>query len=125
MLTGYCTTGTGTGTDPAYSVVPTSAPYGNSTSSYYAPSGTAPVPTGDPPAGTAASTGLTSSPSSYDPSGTGSLSYTAPTGVPAEYFYHHKKPKRNVSRSSPFQPLKEMNLVLTGLAQAYGLRFGY
>ena len=99
---GYGSTGV-TGTDPATSV-PTSAPYGNSTWSYD-PSGTAPYPTGtDPtytgtvgtvgdPSGTAASTGL-------DPSG--KPTYTAPTGVPAEYFYHHKKPKRNVRRSSSF-----------------------
>lgn len=107
VLTGYYAYGYGsvtavTGTDPGSSVPATSAPYGNSTSSSSDPSGTAPYPTGtagptgDPSGtapyytGTAASTG--------DPSGTGKFTYTAPTGIPAEYYYHHKKPKRNVSR---------------------------
>lgn len=168
-----------TGTDPVTIVPPTSAPYGNSSSSSYFPSGIAPfstgIPgtsadpsttpvsgsptpsanatsygtvsgapyktynasvsayptdgpthgpypppsgtistavstklsgnatviasTGDPSAkptaasGTAASTGLASAPSSF-----GKLTYTAPTGIPSEYFYHHRKPKRNVPR---------------------------
>ena len=177
---GGLTTGTGTspatlptgvsGTDPASKVPSKSAPYGNSTSSYYYPSGTAPYSTGsskttadphtssygtvsggpyktsnsssradptagpthgtDPPSsgtvGTAKSTGLASSKitpsgtvgtakssglasSKLDPSGTvgtakssglasSKLTYTAPTGIPTEYYYHHKKQKRNVSR---------------------------
>ena len=143
---------TGTGTSPPSSTL---APYGNSSASYYVPSGTAPlstgisspsaatfygtasgalykrsnstvsgyptyypthgpypfpsgtigtaVSTGDPSAkatpasGTAGSTGLASAPSSFGTSG--AYTYTAPKGIPAEYFYHHKKPKRNVSRS--------------------------
>ena len=55
--------------------------------------------TGDPSAkgtGTAASTGFASAPSSFGTSG--GYTYTAPKGIPTEYFYHHKKPKRNVSR---------------------------
>ena len=107
----YGSSGLYTGTDPGTSVPSTSAPYGNYSSSYYDPSGTAPystgslttvvdptgtigtaVSTGDPSVGTVASTG--------DPSGSGKLTYTAPTGVPSEYFYHHKKPKRNVSPCS-------------------------
>ena len=93
----YGSSGLYTGTDPGTSASPTSGPYGNSTSYYYDPTGTAVDPTGgptDPPysTGTVASTG--------DPSGSGKLTYTAPTGVPSEYFYHHKKPKRNVGRSS-------------------------
>ena len=129
MLTvyGYGSTG---GTDPATSVPATSAPYGNSTWSYY-PSGTAPYSTGtdptttygtvsggpystgDPsvtktvastgdPSGAAGSTGL-------DPSG--KPTYTAPTGIPSEYYYHHKKPKRNVRRSSSFPHPTAMKIV--------------
>lgn len=104
ILTGYYGYAYGsvtavTGTDPASSV-PTSAPYGNSTS--FDPTGTAPYPTGTvgptgDPSGTAPySTGTAAS--AGDPSGTGKYTYTAPTGIPAEYYYHHKKPKRNVSR---------------------------
>ena len=147
---GYGYTGfTGTGTSPPSS---TSAPYGNSSTSYYVPSGTAPfssygtvsgapyktcnssdpaypthhpthgpypfpsgtpasgstisiASTGDPSAkgtGTAASTGFASAPSSFGTSG--GYAYTAPK----EYFYHHKKPKRNVRpllfRHHPFFP---------------------
>ena len=142
---------TGTGTSPPSS---TYASYGNSSTSYYVPSGTAPyssygtvsgapyktynssdpaypthhpthgpypipsgtaVPTktsgnttsiastGDPSAkGTAASTGFASAPSSFGTSG--GYTYTAPKGIPTEYFYHHKKPKRNVRLSLVIHP---------------------
>lgn len=171
------------GTAPGTSVPSTSARYGNSSSSSYFPSGTAPfstgisstsadpktttisgsrtpsanatsygtvsgapyktkvsgnttiastgkahakrtiASTGDPSAktrsvsGTAASTGFASAPSSFGTSG--KLTYTAPTGIPSEYYYHHKKPKRDVSRSSYFQRPKEMRGVLTESTQAY------
>lgn len=148
---------TGTGTSPPYTA---SAPYGNTSTSYYVPTGTAPYSTGIPstsadpsgapyktynasgsgyyptyhpthgpypfPTGKAvymkrssnttgdpsgkvtwasgtaastgfASTGFASAPSSFGTSG--AYTYTAPTGIPSEYFYHHRKPKRNVSRS--------------------------
>ena len=90
----YGSSGLYTGTDPGTSASSTSVPYGNSTAWSYYPTGTAVDPTVGPtdPPGTVASTG--------DPSGSGKLTYTAPTGVPAEYYYHHKKPKRNVRRSS-------------------------
>ena len=61
--------------------------------------------TGDPSgkvpwySGTAASTGFASAPSSFGTSG--KFTYTAPKGIPTEYFYHHKKPKRKVSRFFP------------------------
>ena len=118
MLTvyGYGSTG---GTDPGTSVPATSAPYGNSTWSYY-PSGTAPYSTGTDPTTTYGTIGATGDPSvtktiasTGDPSGaagstgldpSGKPTYTAPTGIPSEYYYHHKKPKRNVRRcSSSFQ----------------------
>ncbi|CAF9921276.1 MAG: hypothetical protein ALECFALPRED_001750 [Alectoria fallacina] len=81
--------------------------------------------TGDPSAkkttarGTAASTGLASAPSSFGTSG--KLTYTAPTGIPSEYYYHHKKSKRNVSRSPLLQRPNEMRDVLMEVTQApYG-----
>lgn len=114
ILTGYGYgyggfTGTGTSAPSA-----TYAPYGNSSTGYYVPSGTAsgaPYKTGDPTyypthgpypfpsgtagdpsaKGTAASTGFASAPS-------GGYKYIAPR-IPSEYFYHHRKPKRNVRRS--------------------------
>ena len=60
MLTvyGYGSTGV-SGTDPGSSIPATSAPYGNSTSSYYFPSGTAPYSTGTDP-GTTTSYGTVS-----------------------------------------------------------------
>ena len=75
------------GTDP-----PPSGTVGTAKSTGYA-SGkltyTGPTHGTDPgTVGTAKSTGLASS----------KLTYTAPTGIPTEYYYHHKKPKRNVSR---------------------------
>ena len=76
--------------------LPSSYPYPTSYPTSY-PSGTigTAVSTRDPSAsGTAASTGI----ASFGPSG--KFTYTAPTGIPTEYYYHHKKPKRNVSRSS-------------------------
>ena len=179
---------TGTGTSPPSSA---SAPYGNSSTSYYIPTGTAPFSTGTPstsadpntttisgsPApyanatfysgapyktynfsasgyyptyhhhpthgpypfpsgkpiytkrssnttgdpsakftwasGTAASTGLASAPSSFGTSG--GYTYTAPKGIPSEYFYHHRKPKRNVSRFTchPSICRKEVQDILT------------
>lgn len=99
----YGTTGTSpplsTGTDPGSSVPSSSAPYGNYT---YDPTGTGTTVSPTDPTGTVGSTGV------YDPSGTAKLTYTAPTGVPTEYYYHHKKPKRDVSRSSSFPEPKEM-----------------
>lgn len=63
--------------------------------------------TGDPSAkGTAASTGFASAPSSFGTSG--GYTYTAPKGIPSEYFYHHRKPKRNVSRSLVMLPSTEI-----------------
>lgn len=74
--------------------------------------------------GTAGSTGLASAPSSFGTSG--KPTYTAPTGIPAEYFYHHKRPKRNVSRSLFFATPKGMRNILTELTQAArGGRYGY
>lgn len=127
------------------------APYGNTSSSSYFPSGTTPFSTGtsspsadpkptygtvsdglykrsnssisgypthdpshhhhpslflrsiSPPSGTigsAASTttiASTGDPSAKTTPASGKLTYTAPKGFPSEYYYHHRKPKRNAA----------------------------
>ena len=103
----YSVDPTGGSTDPPY-------PYPTGT---IGTTGATVASTGDPSTKTIASTGASS--------GSGKLTYTAPTGIPAEYFFHHKKPKRNVSRVSILSYAESDDRYTDRLPQGFYRGLGY